>query len=208
MTATLMAQGAVTPSYIGWYIVLGFAALAVLVYIIKVVVTKFSKSLKAHVKVPGGVEVGVEATNPDPIAPPSAPGGEIPKETIRLVMNRRDCRWEQGQTEGGKDCVNVVLHGSVTNIYTRPVKLVKAILLPSRREGGVGITRSGPRDYPGIDAFIPHKAMPCSILFFGLPREVCPAPGDVLVCGVVLIDQYGNEHTYRNVECPYGGGPA
>lgn len=41
--------------------------------------------------------------------------------------------------------------------------------------------------------------------FWDVPRAVCPAPGDSLLCAVVVIDQYGNEHTYKNVECPFIG---
>jgi hypothetical protein len=184
------------------FVVLGFFSLA------SWAVYKFKK-VKVTAKAPGGFEGRIEGENPEEPArlpaPASAPpAGNIPTDTLCIVMNPRGSRWDQGSNKG-EECVFVYLQAMVTSTYQRPVELVKCKLLPSGHEGFVGVTRFGPGDYPGPDRWPPHRAIPTSMTFMVLPRGVCPAAGDSLTCGVIIYDQYGKEHKKLDITVPFGG---
>jgi hypothetical protein len=203
LIAWVLDQGADTPNpgISGWYVFTAIAVLVVGYIIFKAVNAKHDKSVSASAEVLGQ-KLNVTGESHPPALPALA--DRIPTQTIRVVMEQRGSNWSEG-TNDGKECVFIRIRAKITNVYNRPISLVKSRILPSGHEGIVGLWSSGPDDYPHGDEVIPHVAMDCVLDFIGLPRSVCPAPGDTLVFSVVIIDQYGNEHTFRNVECPFGG---
>jgi hypothetical protein len=185
----------------GRHYLLGFVVLIVLIYLFLVVLAKFSKSVRGFLEFFGfRLSLGGRSQPP---APPGAVSPGVPTDTLLVTIQPSDTRWSEGMNDG-KKCAIIVIHATVTNVYSRPVKLVKAILHPSGLEGRVGIPRANPSEFVGIDAFIPHEAMPCSMIWT-VPRQVCPAAGNAFHGGVTIIDQYGIEQKHAGVTVPHDG---
>ena len=128
---------------------------------------------------------------------PNVTANLVPLETIRVVQDRRDSRWNTG-SNGETPIMFVTFHGTITEVSGNAIRVVGAeILTPPVDAEMILICNNH-------DACRPQFLRPREVaninLTFILPSENIPPTEEIWTSSIILIDQFGNRHELPNCQ--------
>lgn len=120
----------------------------------------------------------------------------IPRRTLVLVVEERDCWWSIGGSSG-QPAMQVSGHWHATNVSDQPIQILKARIVKPDIRGGVFV-RHPQSDVYGDNVVPPQTTTEISTHFWIKPptRE----KGQDLVARIEFTDQYGRRHRTPKTE--------
>lgn len=119
----------------------------------------------------------------------------VPRETVRILQQMRENWWSMGSI-GGKPAMQIVGHWYVTNITGDPVLLLRTYIKRPRTEGHVMVQHPERNIYGRYPIPPGHTAEVATDYWIVPPLR---KEREDFKAGIVLIDQFGNEHKLRKV---------